>query len=126
MWFLLFSTIVTICGVVVQLLQVYKIVLTLRSYYQMTTRTRFRFYQLVLALYSVFQMLKIFQMKKKVTNFRTNRKFLNVKRKMTLTMTTQECDPPQPSARRRKVEEMLQEKKGKKLTTKFSQETQAL
>ena len=37
-----------------------------------------------------------------------------------------ECDLPQPSARRRKVEEMLNGKKGKKLTTKFSQETQAL
>ena len=36
------------------------------------------------------------------------------------------CDSLQPSARRRKVEEMLNERKGKKLTTKFSQEVQAL
>ena len=37
-----------------------------------------------------------------------------------------ECDLPHLSARRRKVEEMLYERKDKKLTTKFSQETQAV
>ena len=37
-----------------------------------------------------------------------------------------ECDLTQPNARRRKVEEMLNERKGKKWTTKFSQEAQAL
>ena len=37
-----------------------------------------------------------------------------------------ECDLLQPTARRRKVEEMLNERKDKKLTTKFSQEVQAL
>ena len=37
-----------------------------------------------------------------------------------------DCDVPQPRATRRKVEEMLNERKDKKLTTKFSQEAQAL
>ena len=45
--------------------------ITLRSHYQMTTRIRF--HPLVLALCSILQMCKIFQMKKKVTKFRTNR-----------------------------------------------------
>ena len=45
--------------------------ITLGSHYQMTTRIRF--HPLVLALYSILQMRKIFQMKKKVTKFRTNR-----------------------------------------------------
>ena len=87
MWFLLFSIFFNDLGVVAQLLQILKIVSTLRSYYQMTTWIHFHL--LIPALYSILQMLKIFQMKKKVTNFRTNMKFLNVKRKMTLTMKTQ-------------------------------------
>ena len=37
-----------------------------------------------------------------------------------------ECDPTQPNARWTKVEEMLNERKDKKWTTKFSQEAQAL
>ena len=69
--------------------------ITLRSNFQMTPRIRF--HPLVLALYSILQMLKIFQMKKKVRNFRTNRKFLNVKGKMTLMLTTQGVIPRSPT-----------------------------
>ena len=100
-WLLLFSIIVTICGVVTQLLQVCKIKLTLQSHYQKTTRIRF--HPLVLALdLSTENQSNELLMEQEISKCQEG---------PDVDVDNSECDLLQPSARRRKVEEILDEKK---------------
>ena len=115
---------VTIFKVVAQLLLACKIVSTLRSHYQVMTWIRF--HPLVLALYSILQMLKNFQMKKKCKELSNEQEISNCQEENDIDADNSECNLLQPSTRLRKVEEMLNKRKGKKLTTKFIQEAQAL
>ena len=79
------------------------------------------FHPLVLALYSLLQMLKIFQMKKS-NELSKKQEISKCQEEMTLTLT---CDLLQPSTRSRKVEEVLNAKKDKKVKTSFRQGAQA-
>ena len=71
-------------------------------------------------------MLKNFQMKKKCKELSNEQEISNCQEENDIDADNSECNLLQPSTRLRKVEEMLNKRKGKKLTTKFIQEAQAL
>ena len=84
-----------------QLLQVYKIKLTLQSHYQKTTRIRF--HPLVLAL--------DLSTENKSNKLLIEKEISKCQEGPDVDVDNSECDLLQPSARRRKVEEILDEKK---------------
>ena len=63
---------------------------------------------------------------KETSEFSNKQKISKCQEKNEVDADNSECDLPQPSTRHRKVKEILNERKDKKLTTKFSQEAQAL
>ena len=71
-------------------------------------------------------MLKNFQMKKKCKELSNEQEISNCQEENDIDADNSECNLLQPNTRLRKVEEMLNKRKGKKLTTKFIQEAQAL
>ena len=101
MWLLLFSIVVTVCGVVTQLLQVYKIELSLQSHYQRTTQIRFD--PLVLAL--------DLSTENKSNELLIKQEISKCQEEPDIDADNSECDLVQPSARHRKVKEMLNERK---------------
>ena len=118
-WFLPSSIIVTICGVIAQLLQVYD------SSKPLSNDVSDSFSPVVSS--SILDITDA----KDVSNEKESNKLLNeqeiskCQEENDVDADNSECDLPQPSAKRRKVEEMLNERKDKKLTKKLSQETHA-
>ena len=69
---------------------------------------------------------KDFSNKKETSEFSNEQEISKCLEENDVDADNSECDLPQPSARHKKFKEMLNKRKQKKLTTKFSQESQAL